>query len=89
MPHLTVSNPDLERLIRQTPEGMMFWCGTATCGLCKHFGYEAATRNDAGNVVDTKKYPTSCALYKKHTGRDGKPLAHKTAACKYFEAKQA
>jgi hypothetical protein len=87
--HLTTPNPDLDRLIRQTPEGMMFWAGSATCGGCKHFGYEAATRNEAGNVVDTKRYPASCILYRKRTGRHGKPLEQATPACKYFAAKQA
>jgi hypothetical protein len=91
--YLTNPNPELERLIRQTPEGMMFWSGTCidphiTCTDCKHYGYTTVVRNDAGNMVDTHKYPTSCALYHKHTGRHGKLFDPKTPACKYFETRE-
>jgi hypothetical protein len=94
MPHLTVSNPELDRLIRRTPAGMMFWSGTctdpaATCGGCQHYGYQTVIRDDAGNALSTRKRPTSCALYKKHTERDGASLDPKTPACKYHEAKPA
>jgi hypothetical protein len=90
---LTAPNPELDRLIRRTPAGMMFWSGTcadpaATCGGCKHYGYEAVTRNEAGNVVCARKYNTSCALYKKHAGQHGASLDPKTLACKYFAARQ-
>jgi hypothetical protein len=72
-PNLTTPNPELDRLVRQTPSGMMFWSGTcsnpaAACGGCKHFGYEMVTRNEAGNAIDTRKYPNRCSLYEKHTG---------------------
>lgn len=92
-PNLTVSNPGTDHLIRQTPPGMMFWAGSwtdpsATCGGCKHFGYETVMRNEAGNAVSTRKFPSSCALYKKYCGRDGKSFSPTTTACKYFEAKQ-
>jgi hypothetical protein len=92
-PNLTAPNKELNRLVRQTPEGMMFWSGTcsdptATCGGCRHFGYEVVIRNEAGNAVDTRGYPNSCALYRKYTGRHGKPFDEKTAACKYFEFRQ-
>jgi hypothetical protein len=92
-PHLTTPNQELDRLIRQTPEGMMFWSGTcsdiaATCGGCEFFGYETVTRNEAGNVVDTRKYPERCLLYKKHTGRAGKSFSGSTLACNYFAPKQ-
>jgi hypothetical protein len=92
--HLTTLDRELERLIRQTPEGMMFWSGScaqrgATCGGCKHFGYEVPELfDDWGNVLSARKYPARCALYRKYTGRHGKPLNPETAACKYFEAKQ-
>lgn len=91
--HLTSPNPELDRLVRQTPEGMMFWSGTcsdasAMCGGCKHYGYEVVVRNDAGNGVGAHKYPSRCALYRKHMRRHGKPLDEKTPACKYFEAKK-
>ena len=92
-PHLTAPNQELGRLIRQTPIGMMFWSGTcadptATCSGCRHYGYEAVTRNDAGNVTSTQTYNTRCALYKKHTGQDGESIHPDTLACKYFVAKQ-
>jgi hypothetical protein len=92
-PNLTAPNRALDRLIAQTPPGMMFWSGTcadptATCGSCKYFGYETVVRNEAGNSVITRKYPSSCSLYKKHTGKDGKPFDRATTACKYHEAKQ-
>ena len=91
--HLTAPNAELERLIRQTPEGMMFWAGTcndpsATCGGCQHFGFEIAIRNEAGNAVDSRKYPRSCVLYHKHAGRPGPGLSPEISACKYFQAKQ-
>ena len=94
MTHLTIPSHRLDRLVRRTPEGMMFWSGTcadptATCGGCHHFGYESVTRNDAGNVVTARKYPVSCALYKKHTGQHGAALGPKTPACKYFEARRS
>jgi hypothetical protein len=90
--YLTNPNPEFARLVQQTPEGMMFWSGTcidrnATCAQCRHYGYTFVVRNDAGNAVDTRKYPSSCALYHKHTGRHGKPFDPKTPACKYFEKK--
>jgi hypothetical protein len=92
--HLTAPNPELDRLARRTPEGMMFWSGTsadpsATCGVCEHFGYDYVVRNAAGNAIGTKKFPQSCALYKKYTGKDGKAFSGKTAACKYYQAKQS
>ena len=84
MTHLTVPSQELDRLIRQTPQGMMFWSGTcadpaATCGGCKHYGY----------TTDAHTCSTRCALYKKHTGEDGASLHPKTLACKYFEARQS
>ena len=90
---LTNPNPELSRLVVQTPEGMMFWAGTCadpdtTCADCKHYGYTTVVRNDAGNAIDTHKYPTSCALYHKHTGRHGKSSSPKTSACKYFENRE-
>lgn len=93
MNYLIAPNQELDRLIRQTPQGMMFWAGTcsdanATCGGCKHFGYSTVVRNEAGNAVSARKYPASCSLYKKNTARDGKALDQKTPACKYFETKQ-
>jgi hypothetical protein len=91
---LTNPNPGLARLIRQTPEGMMFWAGTCTdqdttCADCKHYGYTSVVRNDAGNAIDTHKHPTSCALYHKHTGRHGKSFDPKMPACKYFETRES
>lgn len=92
-PNLTPSTPELDRLVRQTPAGMMYWSGTcpdpsATCGDCRHYGYETATRNEAGNVVDTCEYPFCCALYKKHTVHRGEMVHRLTPACKYFEPRQ-
>jgi hypothetical protein len=89
-----MQNLELDQLIRGTPPGsMMFWSGTctdptATCGSCKFFGYQTVVRNEAGNAVSTSKFSSSCLLYKKHCGRDGKPFDPATKACKYFEAKQ-
>jgi hypothetical protein len=90
---LTVPDPEFARLVRQTPEGMMFWSGTcnvprATCGACEHYGYSIVVRNDAGNAVSTHKCPGSCALYQKYSSRQGKTVPKGTPACKYFEAKQ-
>jgi hypothetical protein len=90
---LTYANQELERLVRRTPEGMMFWSGTcadptATCSGCRHFGYDTVVRDAAGNALTAHKRPTSCALYKKHMERDGAPLDPKTPACKYFEVRR-
>ena len=60
-PNLTASDQDLDRLIRQTPKGTD---PTATCNGCRHYGYEVATRNEAGNIVSAHTYNTRCALYK-------------------------
>ena len=86
-------NPELSRLVAQTPEGMMFWAGTCadpdtTCADCKHYGYTIVVHNEAGNAIDTRNHPTSCALYHKHTGRHGKSFDPKTPACKYFENRE-
>jgi hypothetical protein len=91
-PHLTESNPELDRMIKQTPPGMMHWSGTctdpaATCEGCKHYGFEIAIRNAAGNVVSTRKCLARCALYRKYTGKVGDTLPRTTPAYKYFEAK--
>jgi hypothetical protein len=67
--HLTSIDPALDRLIRQTPEGMMFWAGTcadpaATCGGCVHYGYESVVRHkNTGDALRTSKHPHSCALF--------------------------
>lgn len=91
---LTTANQELDRLVRRTPEGMMFWSGTsadtaATCGGCRHFGYDTVIRDESGNALTTRRRPASCALYKKHMDRDGAPFDPKTPACKYFEARQS
>lgn len=93
MAHLTQPNVLLDPLIKQTPPGMMFWSGTcadpvATCGTCAHLGYDDVIRNDAGNAVDCRKHPASCALFHRHTKQNGQPLPPSTPACKYFEAKR-
>jgi hypothetical protein len=49
---------------------------------------ERDTRNEAGNVADTRAYPARCALYKKHTGYHGETVDRMTPACKYFEPGQ-
>jgi hypothetical protein len=87
---LTSSNPELDRLVRQTPDGMMYWSGTstvpgATCGRCRHYGYTTVIRNDVGNAVKTTKHPASCALFHKYTRQHGKTIGQCTPACKYFE----
>jgi len=91
-PHLTEVNPKLDRMIKQTPPGMMHWSGScadpaATCEGCRHYGFEIATRNFPGNVLTVRKYSTRCALYQKYTGTVGNSLPRTTPACKYFEAK--
>jgi hypothetical protein len=91
--YLTNPDPEFARLVRQTPEScMMFWSGTcsdpdATCSGCKHFGYEGVVRKRNG-TTGTRKHPSSCALYHKHTGRHGKPFDPKTPACKYYAPKK-
>lgn len=90
---LTSANPELDRQIRQTPAGMMFWAGTcpdpkATCGACTYFGYEVPVRNSAGNAVTARKYPARCELYWKHTKRHGDTFSAATSACKYFAKKK-
>jgi len=93
-PYLTAPNVELDRLVRQTPPGMMYWSGTsadpkAACGGCRHYGYDSVVRDDAGNALTTHKHPSSCALFHKHTEHHGKALPPVTLACKYFEAKQS
>ena len=83
----TITSPELERLIKATPEGMMFWATTctkrgATCGGCRHYGYETDTES-----LVAEKHPSSCALYRKYAGHHGKPLSPEQSACKYFEDK--
>lgn len=78
--YLAVPDPELDRLVKKTPPGMMYWSGTcsdptATCGKCRYFGYE----------VDTHKYPAGCALFHSRTRQHRKPLPPDTLACKYFE----
>jgi hypothetical protein len=92
---LTISNPELDCLVRRTPrEGMMFWSGTsadpaATCGGCQHFGFTAVIRDGAGNALTTRKHPTCCALFKKYARRPGVPLDPKTPGCRYHEVRQS
>jgi hypothetical protein len=82
--HLTEPNPELARLIAQTPHGMMHWSGTGpagtTCGQCKHYGYTYETARKS-----VFKWQ-ACALYwqrmKKHPHRQIPPS---TESCKYFE----
>jgi hypothetical protein len=93
-PHLTTSNQELDLLVRQTPKGMMYWAGTctdpvATCGGCSHYGYEDVIRDDAGNALNTRKYPSRCALFHSYTKQHGNPLPQNTPACKYFVTKQS
>jgi hypothetical protein len=92
-PHLTTPDPELNRLVKRTPPGMMYWSGTctdlkATCGACHHFGYSVVVRNDAGNAINTSKYPDRCALAHSYTKKHGERLPQDTPACKYFEHKQ-
>ena len=87
------SKPELARRARRTPPGMMYWSGTsadptATCGSCKHLGFDTVIRDDSGNALDARRYPTGCVLYKKYMERAGAPLDPKTPACKYYEAKK-
>jgi hypothetical protein len=94
--YLTIANPELERLVRQTPPegGMMFWAGTcsdpgATCGGCKHYGFYEDVRNDAGDRIATPHHPRKCRLYYEHMGKPSKkPLWKGTPACKYFESRK-
>jgi hypothetical protein len=92
--YLTIANPDLERLVRQTPEGMMFWAGTctdpkATCGDCKYYGFYQDVRNAAGDRVASPHHPTKCKLYYMRMGAPSKkPLWKGTPACKYFESRK-
>ena len=90
-PHLTGPNPELDRMIRQTPAGMMFWSGSnnssSTCSGCKYFGFSIVERDSAGNAINTKKCPDRCELYWKYTGKVSKPFPGSTLACKYYEAK--
>jgi hypothetical protein len=77
---LTELNPDFERLVRQTPEGMAFWAGTGpagkTCGACMHYGY----------LDDLGHHTNGCAIYYQQMHRHAaRMLPKQTSACKYFE----
>jgi len=92
-PYLSAPNDEFDRLVRRTPPGMMFWAGTctdpkATCGGCQHFGYSVPIRNSAGNALETREYPSRCALFNKHTKEHSKKLPAGTPACRYFEPKK-
>lgn len=81
--NLTEPNPELAKLIKQTPDGMAHWAGTGpsdkTCGQCKHLG---AVYPHAGKT----KYLSRCQLYQRRAnGRVGGKLPPNTPACKYFE----
>jgi len=91
-PHLTSSDPELDRKIRATPAGMMYWAGTcsdptATCSKCKHFGFSVVQRNDAGNTISVKEHANRCALVWKYTSKIGAVFPGSTPACKYHEAR--
>lgn len=81
---LTEPNPELAKLIRQTPDGMAHWSGTGpdgtTCGTCKHH----ATIYPRGGKT---AYAKRCKLYQdRSNGWVGGKIENSTASCKYFEA---
>jgi hypothetical protein len=87
MRNLTVVNPELDRLVKQTSPGMAHWAGTGpantTCEQCRFFGYEAPVRNGHG----TKNHPTSCRRFFQLMKQHGRPLRPSTPSCRHFEAK--
>jgi hypothetical protein len=92
-PHLTSAGAELDRKIKATPPGMMYWAETcsdpaATCSGCRHFGFSIVQRNDAGNAISVKKHPDRCALVWKYTNKPGAAFCGLTPACKYFESRQ-
>jgi hypothetical protein len=91
--NLTVSSPELERLIRQTPSGMMHWSGTgpakATCAGCQHYGYRVEVCSFAGTALAPLEYRDRCKLYYQYTQRHGGKVPSATPACKYFTPKES
>jgi hypothetical protein len=91
MRNLTVVNPELDRLVKQTPPGMAHWSTTGpdgtTCEQCKHFGYSVPLRNGHGEAVGTKTHPKSCRRFFELMHRHGKPLQPSTPSCRHFETK--
>lgn len=82
--HLTEPNPDLARMIRNTPDGMAHWAGSGpegkTCKTCAHYGAVFPREG-------TTKYQDRCKLYQQRAGgRVGGKIPSATAACKYFSA---
>jgi hypothetical protein len=83
--HLTVLDPELERLRRQTHPGQAHWAGSGpnsvTCRQCIHWtdgsGYYAG-------IFGTLK-PRRCAKYEEMMRARGGKIPHDAQACKYFD----
>jgi hypothetical protein len=92
MRNLTVVNPELDRLVKQTLPGMAHWAGTGppgtTCEQCKHFGYSAPLRNRRGKTVGAKNYPKSCHRFFELMQQHGPPLRPSTLSCRHFEPRE-
>ncbi len=86
--HLTSPNPELDRLAEQTPPGMAHWSGTgpngATCGSCRHYGFERTIQGENRDEVFVRKHRTSCAIFWRLMGRVGPGLPHDQPACRYW-----
>jgi hypothetical protein len=88
---LTVTDPELDHLVKATPPGMAHWAGTGpantTCEQCQSFGYEAPIRNGLGDTISTKSQPKSCRRFFQLMRQHGKPLLPSTPSCRHFEPK--
>jgi hypothetical protein len=88
MPHLTSIDPELDKRVKATPPGMAHWAGTgpdgATCGQCRHYGYDTPLRNAHDNVIGTVEKLNSCRRFFELMRRHGKPLPPLTPSCRHF-----
>src|SRR5438045_21895 len=82
--HLTIIDPELERLRRQTHSGMAHWAGTGPSGAtCRQCVYWADGTGYYAGIFGTLK-PRRCARYQEMIGVGGGPIPHDAPACKYF-----
>jgi hypothetical protein len=74
--------------------GMAHFAGSGppgkTCKDCKHRGYRRRSLKEHWDAVTGEAFDkfyrwAGCAMYRKLTGRHGKPIEGDNRSCKYFE----
>lgn len=83
---LTVLDRDFNEMVRNTPSGMAHWAGTGpkgrTCRECLYFGGPPGSKPEYNTHGLLKK--AKCLQYTTLSHRDGRPIPHDSAACKFF-----